>query len=645
MRFAISLAVLISTAYGGDFTTYIGPANVGQSVGVAALAVDVAGDTFVTGSNAFVTKLDPAGNIVFTVAIGPAGSYGTAIALDPAGNIWVGGQTVATNFPLVNALQSTGAVNGVGFLVKMTADGTVLYSSYFGGVLGNSGVYGIATDQNGDVYVTGFTDASDFPTTAGLPASPVSGGSATVYGLFAAKLNSTGQKILYSTVIAGPANCAFCCPLTTSQGQGIAIDGSGNAFVAGHTSTTDLPVTAGGSSGPGAFVFKINAAGSELGYFTYLGSGVAVGNIGTPDINAARPIAVDASGNAYVGGNGGAEGLVIKLSPAGAMVWSASVPGPYASVPNAISLDGSDNVWLTGASGSLAELSADGSAFLYSLQLPPDGAGQDIAIDASGVVHFAGPTGLISTLTPTEHPAPRLLSILNAAAGKTSGLIAPGEVVTLYGVEMGPTNPLTATPQNGLFPTSLGGVQVLVNGSPIPLLYVSASQINAEIPSTVGGVENEVALVQVLYNSAPLPDFRVAVVGSDFAVFEKAGGSMAVINQDGSVNRLANPAKVGGTASIWATGFGATGPPADGAIVTAANNYCNSCQLTFSNGSSSVTETAQYAGTSPGLIDGLMQINFTIPALLVDQYGGGFVSFTPPGYPESIQLGWVNVTQ
>src|SRR5208337_2255619 len=271
MRALILIAVLVSTAYGADFTTYLGASQnpyPNQSA-IGALATDSEGNTYVTGGNAFVSKLDPAGNIVFTTTLGPGGSYsyGFSIALDPSGNIWVAGQTVATNFPLMNALQSSG-VDGSGFLVKMAPNGTVLYSSYFGGTLGNSAVNAIATDPNGNVYVTGWTDASDFPITSGLPASPVNPAS-PVYGIFVAKLNSTGQKILYSTVLTPMSTCAFCFPVPTAVGSGIAVDGSGDALVAGGTNAGLLAVT-GGDSGSGAFVLKINAAGNGLVYFTYL---------------------------------------------------------------------------------------------------------------------------------------------------------------------------------------------------------------------------------------------------------------------------------------------------------------------------------------------------------------------------------------
>jgi uncharacterized protein (TIGR03437 family) len=677
MRLLIPFLFLISTAYCVDFTTYVGSANLNQSASVAALATDSAGDTYVTGSNAFVTKLDPSGNIVFTTSLGPAGTYGNAIAVDPTGNVWVGGETLGPDLLLVNPLQSTGVFNGIGFLVKMTPDGTVLYSSYFGGTLGNSGVTGVATDPKGDVYVTGYTDASDFPTTPGLPASPVTGNEfVAVYGVFAAKLNSAGQKVLYSGVIAGAVNGSACMGVSKTVGLGIAIDGAGNALVAGSTNCTDVPATAGGGSGPGFFVFKINAAGNQLVYLTYVGPPAAVINgVFTSTSFGTNPIAADASGNAYLTGftnspdfdgtpgayqttyTGGAnsEAFAVKLSPAGATIWATFLGSALnGSQANAVGLDSSDNVWVTGSNGPaqapgtnfVDEVSADGSASLYGEQLPSGDAGQDIVIDQSGVLHVAGSTGLISTITPGQPLAPRVLAILNAASGTTTGLIAPGEVVSIYGLGLGPTPGERVGPISGDFPSSTGSLQVLVNGYTIPLLYVSASQIDAEIPSGIpsGALTSGIAVVQVMNNnSVALPDFRVAVVGSDFGVFEKAGGSMAVMNQDGTVNKLANPAKPGSVVSIWATGFGATGPPAYGAVATEANNFCRSCQLVLSNGAMSVTETVEYAGTSPGLIDGLMQINFLIPTQFT--FNGVWVYFTPPGYSQPLTLGWVDLAQ
>ncbi len=667
MRFTIAFIVLICAAYSADFTTYLGAASQfpGQST-IGALATDSEGNTYATGSNAFVTKLDPTGNIVFTTTFGPGASdsfqrsysYGSSIALDPSGNIWLAGQTEASNFPLMNALQST-PVFGTGFLVKMAPDGTVLYSSYFGGTLGNSAVNAIATDQDGSIYVTGWTDASDFPITPGLPASPVNP-SAVSYGLFVAKLNSTGQKILYSTVITGSADCAPDCFDNTPKvmGTAIAVDGSGNALVSGG-SNTGVPAIAGSTSGSGPFVFKINAAGNGLVYFKYQDSGA---------------IAADASGNAYLTGytyspgisatpgayqttfdaGNEAEAFAMKLDPSGATVWATFLGGKSSLTPpvgSGISLDSTGNVWLTGTNGAsaggpdfVAELSADGSALPYLAQFPLVEAGQDIAVDPSGVVHVAGTIGLVSTMTPMLPPAPRVHSIVNAASGPFSGTIAPGELISLYGSGLGPATPVGASPQNGLFPTSLGSVQVLVNGAAIPLLYVSDSQINAEIPSPLSGVENGLADIRVVNNSAALPDFRAGVAASIFSVFYSSGAYLAVTNQDGSVNSAANPAKGGGYVSLWATGFGAVpGVVMNGAVATVANNECSSCLVNFITFNFDIGEAVQYAGPSPGLIDGLMQINVLIPTAQ-SSTPQLQVWLTPPGAFTTF-LGFVWVSQ
>ena len=304
-----------------------------------------------------------------------------------------------------------------------------------------------------------------------------------------------------------------------------------------------------------------------------------------------------------------------------------------------------------------AELGAPtGSAFPYSGQFPAGEAGQDIAIDPSGAVHFAGAVGLVSTLTPSQPLAPRVLSVVNAASNQLSGTIAPGEVISIYGLELSPIiMPATAVPVNGVFPNTLDGVQVLVNGSPVPLLYVSDSQINAEIPSPIPDALSGIADVRVVETvvmwdpvqqityTVTVPDFSLAVVSSNFAVFEKPGPSMAVLNQDGTVNKIANPAKPGSVVSIWATGFGAAGGPVNGSVAASANNYCDTCQVVLNYESTNIAETVQYAGSSPGLIDGLTQINFMIPTQL--NTDGAWVYFTPPGQTQQIQLGWVNISQ
>jgi uncharacterized protein (TIGR03437 family) len=112
-------------------------------------------------------------------------------------------------------------------------------------------------------------------------------------------------------------------------------------------------------------------------------------------------------------------------------------------------------------------------------------------------------------------------------------------------------------------------------------------------------------VIQVINNAAMLPDFRIWVAASDFGIF------LGAINQDGTVNSPSNPAKAGTIVSIWATGFGNAAGPVDGAVATVANNRCGSCTISVGG---SAPETVVYAGAAPGLIDGVMQINFVVPA-------------------------------
>jgi uncharacterized protein (TIGR03437 family) len=668
MRVFIAVTILASTGYSADFTTYIGDQN---PYNVAAIATDSAGNTYVTGSrfiesapatsetDVFVTKLDPTGNILFTTTFGGKGSdMGTAIAIDPAGNIWVGGSTSSENFPLHDAFQTelgSGFPEGSGFLVELAPAGTVIYSSYFGGLMGGSSVNGIAIDQSGNLYLTGTTDASDFPTTPGLPSGMVASDALTpVSGAFITKLDAAGQHVIYSALIVGTALDCYggsSCFLSARNTSGIAIalDPAGDAFIAGNTNTTDLPVTKGGAAGYGAFAAKINAAGNQLTYLTYLGpsSGLLEPEGPSQEITATA-ISADAAGNAYLAGTTDdplfpatpgayqttlntspafeptpSDAFAIKLSPSGATIWATYLGGPGNDAANSISVDTSGNVWLAGTNGAgfpgtsrwvngmagdfVAEMSADGSALLYSQEFPGGAVGQGVAIDQNGVLHLAGNNGLISSITPSLPFASRMLGIMNAAAGQLSGRVAPGEVISIFGFGFGPANPMSATPENGFFPTSLGGVQVLLNGVAIPLLYVSASQINAEIPAPMNVMES--ATIQVIDNSAMLPEFHVEVDATIFAMFLNPDGSVAAINQDGTLNSSSNPASAGTIVSVWGTGFGNGDPAADGAVAAVANNWCSYCQI-FVDGDG---QSVQYAGAAPGLIDGVMQINFTPP--------------------------------
>jgi hypothetical protein len=162
-------------------------------------------------------------------------------------------------------------------------DPTVIYSTFLGGSSDDEG-HGIAVDDAGAAYVTGYTLSTDFPTAAALQVTNHGAPDA-----FVTKLNPAGSGLVYSTYLGGNGE---------DLGDGIAVDAAGNAYVTGQTRSTDFPTTVGAFQralqGPAdAFVTKLNPAGSGLVYSTYLGGG---------GFDAASGIAVDAGGNAYVTG-------------------------------------------------------------------------------------------------------------------------------------------------------------------------------------------------------------------------------------------------------------------------------------------------------------------------------------------------------
>ena len=213
----------------------------------------------------------------------------TAIAIDSNNEATVTGWTYATDFPVQNAFQMNHASDGGtydAFVSKFSASGSsLIFSTYLGGNLADLG-QGIAIDSSGNIYVTGTTNSSDFPTTSGSYQSTYVSNPAG--SSFVSKFAPSGQSLTYSTYL--PASQAFA----------IAVNATGNAYVTGFTGESGFPTTSGafqtvegGGFSSDAFVAEFDNSGSSLVYSTYLG-----GN--NEDYGYA--IALDAAGDAFVTG-------------------------------------------------------------------------------------------------------------------------------------------------------------------------------------------------------------------------------------------------------------------------------------------------------------------------------------------------------
>jgi hypothetical protein len=226
-----------------------------------------------------VAKLNSTGTaLVYATFLGNCGSSaGPAIAVDSSGNVYVTGITCVNVPTSAGAFQTTLKGTADAFVLKLNSSGTALiYSTYVGGSNGFNGIdFGssIAIDSSGNAYITGGTLSGDFPTTAGAFQTTFQGTLGSSTDAFATKVNPTGTALVYSTFLSGSTG-GF-----QTLGNGIAVDSSGNAYVAGSTSTTNFPTTPGafqttfgGGGGAGdAFVTKLNPTGTALVYSTYLG--------------------------------------------------------------------------------------------------------------------------------------------------------------------------------------------------------------------------------------------------------------------------------------------------------------------------------------------------------------------------------------
>ena len=303
-------------------------------------------------------------------------SGASSVAVDASGDAYLTGYTRAWDFPVTPGAFQTTCPSGQGeygcgtwgaaFITKMNPTGTALvYSTYLGGKGGAAG-YAIAVDAAGDAYVTGNTQSTNFPTTPGAFQTSCGGCAYPSPGdAFVTKLNPTGSALIYSTYLGGETSQSI-----GQAGGGIAIDASGDAYVAGQTNATNFPTTRHAfqrkSSGSyDAFVTEFNTTGTGLVYSTYLGGS---------DNDFAGAIVLDAAGDAYVTGSTQSTNFPVT-------------PGAFQTTCSSLCFD-----------AFVTELNPTGSALVYSTYLGGSirqGGGQGgsgIAVDASGYAYVTGLT-------------------------------------------------------------------------------------------------------------------------------------------------------------------------------------------------------------------------------------------------------------
>jgi hypothetical protein len=367
---------------------YIGGASDDYGQGIA---VDGAGNAYVTGyttsyddsfpvtvgpdlsynlgQDAFVAKINASGTaLVYCGYIGgTARDSGLRIGVDSAGNAYIAGQTASaqTSFPVTVGpdLIHNGGTDV--FLAKLNSAGTTfIYCGYFGSSA-NDSLSDLAVDKSGNAYIVGTTKATEatFPVTVG-PDLTFNGGTDDAY---VAKVNASGTGLIFCGYIGGTAS---------DYGNGIAVDGSGNAYITGTTYsdfTSGFPVTVGPDLNPNgvedAYVAKVNASGTAFVYCGYIGGA---------STDFGNGIAVDKEGNAYV-------------------------TGETRSAENSFPVRvGPDLTYYGGADTFVAKVKAAGTALIYCGYIGGSGgdSGDGIVVDEAGDAYICGSTKSSQTSFP-----------------------------------------------------------------------------------------------------------------------------------------------------------------------------------------------------------------------------------------------------
>ncbi|HEY4364091.1 MAG TPA: SBBP repeat-containing protein [Bryobacteraceae bacterium] len=529
-----------------------------------------------TGGNPFILELSPDGSkLVFSDTFAfpgvPAVSSFTAV-LRPNGRLIFAGTTDGTAFPTTSGayLHARGTASLDGFVFEWDPQTNAIVHATLIGGSDQDRLTAVTVDDSGNVYVCGYTVSADFPVTQGAFNSP--GTDPTHVNDFVAKLDPTLSTVKFSSLFGGNYH-----PIPNA----IAVDSGGYVYIDGWGSQF-MPVSPGAyeTSYSGGFMVKFDGKTGARIYLTYLGDG----HDGVPG-----RIVPSSDGSAWVGGSNFYGGVVTTADALEPVLLNPYTNPHY-----------------------LKHISADGTQQLYAL-----------VTDPTNLTRFHDFNAASSQLQP-----PLITAIVNAASMGQPGFLAPGEIVSIFGLSIGPDQPASYEIDSaGHISSDLHGLQVLMDGLPAPILYASKNQINVIAPFALpplpssGSVFDLYASVQVKGPAgAPTLSASPEQVASLPAVFVSPNGAGLILNQDSTTNGPKDPAMQGSIISLFATGIGAMSPvPAEGAIAMGPSSRPTIPVQVFLGTTATgsyvqLDQTAvRYAGDAPGEIEGLQQINVQLP--------------------------------
>ena len=583
------------------YETYIS-GSTGEDTG--GIAVDGTGNAYITGTTMssdfpltpggaltspatgandprpFVAKLNPSGIVTLSTIFGGSGSA-RAVAIASDGNILVSGYCFQKEFPATPGAYSVPCTaDGRPYLIKLDpTTPKILFSAT--GIGGTS----IALDSTGDIFVSGLTGfPSDYPTTPGayqtqfhdnlvceFPCHFYSPGG----NQYVTKIDPTGSKLIYSTGLNPPNDDGLDYNgddpnLISMTNAGLVVDTGGNAYVTGVTVYPHYPFTT--QPPPNLvtvpFVSKLDPSGSKL-LFSVPAGGSSLqldesGNLDAAGILYGPVPPSSAATSAMVGlpvnfpslclpnnVTSLSEGYLQQLDPTTGTVRSVQFLDGSIVSSAVIALGSEGKVWMSGAT-SRPDIPFTPNP-LFPANLGP--APQPGAYLASVTFAQSTPGG------------PQLGCVLDSADMMHAGPIAPGQLLTLLGTNLGPEKGVSA-PAGGS--TSLAGAAVTFDDTPAKLLYVSSSQINVAVPgvSQASASIEPTSVMQIRVNGAPAAVRLFPVTSSTPSLFADLFASLPsscaqtsvpqalARNADGSINSCLQPSKPGSTISLHLNGGG-----------------------------------------------------------------------------------------
>ena len=634
--------VITTVAGGGVSIGDNGPAASAQLNGPYGVAMDSAGNLYIADygnnrirkvSNGVITTVAGNGTPGFSGDNGPATSaqlnYPNGVAVDSAGNLYVADFGNNRIRKVSNGTITTVAGNGTG---GFSGDNGPAASAQL------RQPQGIAVDSAGilymaDTYNNRIRKVSNgaITTVAGSGTQGFSGdnGPATNAQLnlpFGVVVDSAGDLYIADlnnhrirkvsngviTTVAGNGTPGFSGdngPATNAQlnePYGVAVDSAGNLYIGDSANHLVREVSNG--------VITTVAGNGTFGFSGDNGPATSA------QLDHPYGVAVDSAGNVYIAEQG--NNRIRLLTP-------VAPPCTYSVSPTALQAPASGanlTVGITIGTQSSASCS-------YSVSLPSwitssvaNSTSIVLAVAPnsgalrSATISIAGVSVTITQAAVATGTPPAIKAVVNAAS-YVGGSVSPGEIVTIFGTGIGPATAAGAfaDPTTGKLATTIGGVQVLFNGIPAPMIYASSTQVSAVVPYEIAPVPNPSVWIQYAGQTSNVyPLTTAATAPGLFTQNASGGGAGAILNQDNSLNGPGNAAAKGSIVQMFLTGEGRTNPPSvTGAITTASlppPQVTPAPLLAIQARINGQPALYTYAGEAPGQVAGVMQLNVQIPA-------------------------------